>query len=195
MDNLATSQNKKYPPLSIEQFNKRFNAIAALWNEFLEIEGESSTEFFIHKPNMFEVIRRQDERKYYFEVFHDLDVPCEYKYVAIECFWINTLKPFMITDERSNLFMCPNEMFSLFLILSTIRCVFEKYKPKEKFKYPSNERMKDILYDFKYCTMSREAMIAYVETLADTYGVGISYLLDNRINRLDLPSRISDVWQ
>ena len=50
MDNLATSQNKKYPPLSIEQFNKRFNAIAALWNEFLEIEGESSTEFFIHKP-------------------------------------------------------------------------------------------------------------------------------------------------
>ncbi|MBD5442632.1 MAG: hypothetical protein K2M50_05160 [Treponemataceae bacterium] len=56
----------------------------------------------------------------------------------------------------------------------------KKKFPNKEFKYPSSERIKDILYDFKYCSLSREAMIAFVETLADTYGVGISYILNNQ---------------
>ena len=70
-------------------------------------------------------------------------------------------------------------MFSLFLILSAIRGVYNEVFPDEEFRYPSPERIQDILYDFKYCSISREAMISFVETLADTYGVGISYILKN----------------
>ena len=99
--------------------------------------------------------------------------------LEIECFWLNTLKPFMVIDEKSKLYDCPNEKFSLFLILSTISAVYSIYK-NEKFEYPSKERIRDILYDFKYCSLSREAMISFVETFADTYGVGIEFVFSEK---------------
>ena len=68
-------------------------------------------------------------------------------------------------------------MFSLYLILTTIEAAYKRKNPSQDFKYPSPERIQDILYDFKYCSISREAMISFVETLADTYGVGITYIL------------------
>lgn len=170
----------KYHPLPIDIMNQRTECIISFWNLFLEQENETNTPYHIHKQNLFEVITRQDERMFYYKIFHDLEYPCEYKYIAIECFWINTLKPFMITTENSKLYSCPNEMFSLYLIVSTIRAVFEKIYPNKKFPKLSKERIKDILYDFKYCSLSREAMIAFVETFADTYGVGIDYLQKNK---------------
>ena len=65
-------------------------------------------------------------------------------------------------------------MFSLFRIISVIRAAYEKRNPGKKFEYPSPARIQDILYDFKYCSISREAMVAFIETFADVYGVGIS---------------------
>lgn len=160
----------------LDEMNRRADALEQLWKDFIKSEGEENLKYYIHKQNLFEVIKRQDQRMYYLQIFHGLEYPCEYKYIAIECFWINTLKPFMVIDEKSNLYNCPNEKFSLFLILSTISAIYAIYK-KEDFKAPSLERMKDILYDFKYCSISREGMISFVETFADTYGVGIEFIL------------------
>lgn len=168
-----------YKILEIGELNKRVEALEQLWKNFLKAEGEEDLEYYIHKQNMFEVIKRQDQRMHYYKVFHELEYPCEYKYIAIECFWINTLKPFMVVDEKSKLYDCPNEKFSLYLILSTIGAVYQIYK-KEEFKYPSIERIRDILYDFKYCSLSREAMISFVETFADTYGVGIEFIFTEK---------------
>lgn len=171
------SQSVSYKMPSVEEMNRRQKAIEDLWREFLEFEGEPNLQYHIHKRNMFEVIKRQDQRMYYLNIFHDLDYPCEYKYLAVECFWLNTLKPFMVIDEKSSLYDCPNEKFSLYLIFSMIRAIFTIYHKDEEFKYPSSERIRDILYDFKYCSISREAMIAFVETFADNYGVGIEFIL------------------
>lgn len=179
-----------------EEINRRLQAMEDKWREFLSSEGEDNLNYYIHKENLFEVIKRQDQRMHYFRIFHGLDFPCEYKYVAIECFWLNTLKPFIVVNENSGLYTCPNEMFSLYLIISTIRTVFELYKKGEKFVYPSTDRIHDILYDFKYCSMSREALIAFVETFADTYGVGIDFIQKNKtdIARALKESRISQLW-
>lgn len=181
---------------SQDELNRRFEVIEELWKEFLSSEGEDNVTYHIHKENLFEVIKRQDQRMHYFKIFHSLDFPCEYKYVAIECFWINTLKPFVVTDENSGVYTCPNEMFSLYLILSTIRTVFELYKPQKPFIYPSNERIHDILYDFKYCSLSREAMISFVETFADTYGVGIEFIMKNKadISKALKSNKIVELW-
>ena len=173
----SSNKSVSYKMPSVEEMNRRQKAIEDLWREFLEFEGEPNLQYHIHKRNMFEVIKRQDQRMYYLNVFHDLDYPCEYKYLAVECFWINTLKPFMVIDEKSSLYDCPNEKFSLYLIFSMIRAIFTIYHKDEDFKYPSSERIRDILYDFKYCSISREAMIAFVETFADNYGVGIEFIL------------------
>lgn len=191
-ENLQTT-SESYIPLSEEKFNKRFQSLLDLWNEFLKTNGEDDLTYYVHEFNMYEVITRHDKRKHYFKVFHELTEPCEYKYIAIECFWINTLKPFIVVDSKSSIYNCPNEMFSLFLILATIRGVFEVLKPGKKFVIPSEARMKDILYDFKYCNLNREAMISFVETLADTYGVGIEYVLNNK-EKLKFPKKISNLW-
>ena len=68
-------------------------------------------------------------------------------------------------------------------VAAPIRKSFEKKYPEREFKYPSPERIQDILYDFKYCSMTREAMISFVETFADVYGVGISNIFEENKNK------------
>lgn len=174
---------KKYQELEPKEMQERYDEIISLWQSFLTQNDPTlqlGKDYFIHKKNLFETIRRCDERNVYYYVFHELEDICEYKDIALYCFWINTLKPFMVINERSNIYNCPNEMFSLFLILSVIEGAWkQKNGEQAKFRYPSDARIKDIVYDFKYCSITREAMIAYVETLADTYGVGIEYILGN----------------
>lgn len=177
---MSKKEENRYTMPTLGEMNRRAGILETLWKEFLITEGEEHLEYHVHKQNLFEVIKRQDQRMHYLEIFHGLEYPCEYKYIAIECFWLNTLKPFIVIDERSKLYDCPNEKFSLYLILSTIGAVYKLYKNEEDFSFPSKERIKDILYDFKYCSLSREAMISFVETFADTYGVGIEFILDKK---------------
>ena len=191
-ENLQETENV-YVPLTKEKFDKRVQSLLDLWKEFLKINGEEDLVYYVHDFNMYQVITRHDKRKHYYKVFHELTEPCEYKYIAIECFWINTLKPFMVVDSKSSIYNCPNEMFSLFLIMATIRGVFEELMPNEKFKYISDARMRDILYDFKYCNLNREAMISFVETLADTYGVGIERVLNEK-DKIKFPEKIINLW-
>lgn len=172
---------KKYEELDDEIIQKRYDEIISLWQEFLQQNDpllKVGKDYFVHKKNLFEIIRRCDERNVYYYVFHELEDICEYKDIALYCFWLNTLKPFMVVNENAKIYNCANEMFSLFLILSVIGGAY-KSKYNQEFKYPSDARIKDIIYDFKYCSFTRESMVAFVETLADTYGVGISYILDN----------------
>lgn len=165
---------------STYEINQRAEAMESLWRDFISSVGEDNLKYYIHKQNLYEIIKRQDQRMYYLKIFHGLSYPCEYKYIAIECFWINTLKPFMVVDEKSVIYDCPNERFALFLILSTIRAIYEVFNPGEHFRYPSQKRVEDILYDFKYCSLSREAMVSFVETYADTHGVGIEFILTKK---------------
>lgn len=176
---------KKYQELDDTEIKDRYNHIMSLWNSFIEQNDPGlklGVDYFVHRKNLFEIIRRCDKRNVYYYVFHELEDICEYKDIALYCFWINTLKPFMVVKEKSVIYSCANEMFSLFLILTVISGAYAE-KNKKDFKYPSNNRIRDIVYDFKYCSLSREAMISFVETLADTYGVGISYILDEKVGK------------
>ncbi len=173
---------KVYEDLSLEDFNKEYDYIVKCWYNFISVnspELQEGKDFYIHKRNLFEVIRRLDKRRVYYKVFHNLININEFKYVALQCYWINTLKPFMVVNEKSSIYNAPNELFSVYLIISMIRGVYNKVFPEKEFVYPSNRRITDITYNFKYCDMSREATIAFVETFADNYGVGIQYILDH----------------
>lgn len=186
-----------YSSLFPNEVRKRYDTILMLWNNFLEAVGEPDLLYYINKQNLYEVIKRQDKRMYYYRIFHNLDYPCEYKFMAIECFWIITLKPFFVPDENSAIYSCANEQFSLYLILSLIRGVMDIHKKDVKFIQPTAERMKEILYDFKYCSLSREAMISFVETFADNYGVGINYIQGNKDDikiLLDEKNKLSQLW-
>lgn len=176
------SQYKTYEDLSIDEFNKEYDYIMKCWDNFLAANApdlKSGKDYFVHKRNLFEVIRRVDKRRVYYKVFHDLTKINEFKYIALLCYWINTLKPFMVVDESSSIYNAPNELFSVYLIISMVRGVYGKVYVGQKFKYPSSRRITDMAYNFKFCDMSREATIAFVETFADNYGVGIQHILEN----------------
>ena len=174
-----------YEELSEEEFNYEYNYILKCWERFINSNSPNMKEgvdFFIHKRNLFEAIRRIDKRRVYYKVFHNLTKINEYKYVALQCYWINTLKPFMVVNPNSQIYYSPNEMFSVYLIISMVRGIFNEIFPEKTFEYPTNRRITDMVYNFKYCDLSREATIAFVETFADNYGVGIQYILNKKTN-------------
>lgn len=170
-----------YEDLTDIEMKQRFEQLHSEWVEFLNSQGVSAEyerDYYVHKKNLFEIIRRCDKRRVYMAMFHDLKNICEYKTIAVECFWIITLKPFMVINDKLPIYGSPNEMFSLYKILSVIRAAYEKKYQGKNFEYPSPERIQDILYDFKYCSISREAMVSFVETFADVYGVGINDIFE-----------------
>lgn len=176
-------KSEGYRELEDEEVQKLYDDLMNKWQQFLLQSGQSlelGKDYFVHKRNVFEIIRRCDKRRDYYKHFHKLNSICEYKSVAIQCFWINSLKPFMVVNEESPIYNCPNEMFSLFLIMATIRDEYAEVYNDKEFEYPCPARIRDIAYDFKYCHMNREAMISFVETFADCYGVGINYILQSQ---------------
>lgn len=171
---------KPYQYLDGEELQSLMEKIIVQWEAFLDKNDpglQLNRDYFIHGKNLSEVIVRCDKRALYHYTFHTFEED-EYKKWAILCFWINTLKPFMIVNEKAQIYNCANEMFSFHLIIEIIRGAFKKEFPDKEFVYPSEKRIHDIVYDFKYCSLSREAMIAFVETYADTYGVGINHILN-----------------
>ena len=178
-----TYDGKGYIELNESEINAEYEKIIKWWKMFLKENDPNLKEdedYFVHKRNLYEVIRRCDKREYYYFVYHKTEKICEYKRVALQAFWINTLKPFMVVNKNCDIYNCPNEMFSLFLILSIIQKNFKNFYPQGVFSQPSDERIRDIIYDFKYCGLSREAMISFVETFADTYSVGIEKIFEKK---------------
>lgn len=172
-----------YKELSQSELNDKCNVLLSQWGDFLQENDpnlERGRDYFVNMPNLFEVVRRVDKRKFYYKVYHKTERICEYKEVAINAFWINTLKPFMVVNEDSPLYSNANEMFSLFMILAIIQYNYNQAFPERVFQMPSGDRIRDIIYDFKYCSISREGMISFVETFADTYQVGIERIFANK---------------
>ena len=162
------------------EFETQLNDFLNLWSKFLKAQKEDSLvygkDYYVHKRNLYEVLKRLDKRKAYYYVFHKIDKICEYKEVAILCYWINTLKPFMVVNENSKIYNCPNEMLSLYIIVSTIGRIFKEIYPDQPFKKLDAKTVQDYVYNFKYCDLSRESTIFFVETLAKSYGVGMEVI-------------------
>ncbi len=160
-----------------EVLQESINRIIALWDAFLVSQKADSLElnkdFFIHKRNLFEVVKRLDKRRTYYYVFHGIEEICEYKELGVMCYWINTLKPFMVVNEASSIYNAPNEMFCIYIIFSALVGIYKDKYPKQDFNLLDKKTIQDYVYNFKYCDLDREAMIFFVETLAKSYGIGM----------------------
>ena len=166
-----------YEEQSQEQVYHEVNNLIDSWHQFLKAQKcdhlIQDKDFFIHKRNLYEVIKRLDKRRTYYYVFHQIDDICEYKEIGILSYWINTLKPFMVVNSSSKIYNAPNEMFSLYLIICTLAEIYKKSFPDKTFKMLDSNTIQDYVYNFKYCDLNREAMIFFVETLAKSYGIGM----------------------
>ena len=167
-----SSREKLYKELNQDERNAQMNYILKVWDDFLKKNDPSLTpeNIFINEYNLVECVERVSKRKFYFKVFHGVEHLAEFKEVALLCFWICKLKPFVVTKHDSLLCASTNELFCVHLIY----CMLEACKDHaDNFHYPDNITVKNLIYALKYQDLSKEALIQYMECLALSCGIKI----------------------
>ena len=176
----SESRNDKCPDVPSEYLQEGLDLLIDSFWDFVKVEDsalwttgqlEGSKEVDINLRNLSEVVSRTYKRKEYYRYFHNISKVSELKETALTCFWLIKLKPFTVLNNDSPLRLSANEKFSLNLILSQIK-YFLDLKGKE-FKMPDKSFIQDALYSFKYRDLSKEAMILFVDSLANAYGITI----------------------
>ena len=167
----------KYKDLSIEETNKQVQRIINLWNAFVNSNDNNldANDVDINKRNLVEIVERVNKRKYHYDIYHNMNELSETREVALLCYWIVKLKPFTVLDENSSLRNSANEYFSVYLIMSILEYLTNK--ANNSFEMPTDSLIKDTVYILKYRDLSKEAMILFVSSIAQSYGISIdSYI-------------------
>lgn len=164
--------NKLYQELLPEENKLHRDLIKKSWYYFLQRNDPTlgDNEIFINEYNLMEVVERVSKRKYYYKVFHGIEHLSEFKELALICFWICKLKPFVVLNPKSPLCASANELFVIHLIISLLEACKDH---AVNFHYPDEITLKDIVYGLKYQDLTKEALIHYMECLALACGVKI----------------------
>lgn len=172
--------NKLYKELSEAENREQRELIKKSWSCFLKSNDPAleETDYFINEYNLIEVVERVSKRKYYYKVFHGIEHLSEFKEVALVCFWICKLKPFVVLKPDSVLCASTNELFAVHLVLSLLEACSTK---ASNFHYPDNVTLKNIIYALKYQDLTKEALIQYMECLAMACGIDIHNLNDDSV--------------
>lgn len=167
-----SGNNKLYKELEPDERNEQIELLFRAWDDFLKKNDPtlSQENIFINEYNVIECVERVSKRKFYFKVFHGVEHLAEFKEVALLCFWICKLKPFVVTKVESPLCASTNELFCVHLVYCMLDACREH---AENFHYPDNITVKNLVYALKYQDLSKEALIQYMETLAQSCGVKI----------------------
>lgn len=163
----------RYTDLSVEDAKSQVNKLIRLWNTFVQKNDENldDCQVDVNKRNLFEIVERVNKRKYHYYIYHNMSELSEIRETALLCFWIIKLKPFTVLNEESKLRDSANEYFSVYLILSILQ--YLTLSLGKEFEKPSDSFIKDTVYILKYREMSKEAMILFVSSIAQNYGISI----------------------
>lgn len=167
---------EKCPEISSEDLKNGIETLTASFWEFVKIEDvplydNKDTKVYVNFRNLAEIVNRVYKRKEYYRYFHNIDHVSELKETALNCFWIIKLKPFTVLVDDSPLKLSVNEKFALNLILSQIQYLLNE--KGRNFHMPDKCFIQDTLYAFKYRDLSKEAMILFVDSIANAYGLTI----------------------
>lgn len=174
------ARKNKCPEISSEELQRGIDTLIESFWQFVKVEDSSiydaqnltsTSDVNINLRNLAEVISRTYKRKEYYRYFHNIDKVSELKETALNSFWIIKLKPFTVLSDTSPLRPSVNEKFALNLILSQIQYLLNS-KGKD-FHMPDKCFIQDTLYSFKYRDLSKEAMMLFVDSVANTYGITI----------------------
>lgn len=167
--------NKVYKELEEDENRAQREFIKRSWSLFLKLNDPAlkETDYFINEYNLIEVVERVSKRKYYYKVFHGIEHLSEFKEIALICFWICKLKPFVVLKPDSVLCASTNELFAVHLVLSLLEACETK---AVNFHYPDKVTLKNIIYALKYQDLTKEALIQYMECLAIACGIDVHNL-------------------
>lgn len=179
-----SGSNKLYTELTSDERNTQMKLLLKVWDNFLQKNDPTllPENIFINEYNLIECVERVSKRKFYFKVFHGVEHLAEFKEVALLCFWLCKLKPFVVTKPESPLCASTNELFCIHLIYSMLDAC---KKHSDNFHYPDSITIKNLIYALKYQDLSKEALIQYMECLAQSCGIKIhrKMVLDSASNK------------
>lgn len=171
MEKIVMSDKFRYEPLPQEQFEDLWQKHKKIIEGFVSNNGYDPKNISIDEKTVMSIIAKVDQRKRYFEYFHNIKMS-EFKEVALIAFWYIKLRPISVcsTDEsvrNSKIFAAINEKLALYYIFSTYRKMLKKFAlPTDPLDKLPRAFINEILYSFEYRDISKEALILLVESMA-----------------------------
>jgi len=109
---------------------------------------------------LYEIFTRIEKRRVYFHIYHDVDMG-EVNEGALVCFWILKLMPFRMKGMSNSLI---NTKIAYIAFVNLLHYVANKKKPKKLKVNIKSSLMNNLLYAFQYRDLSKEAIMALVES-------------------------------
>lgn len=163
----------RYVPLNEEQYSNICNKHYSVIEKFLMNNRYSLDKVDINEKILLSIIAKVDQRQKYFQYFHGLKMS-EFKEVSLICFWYIKLKPIRISCEncKDGKLDAINEKLALYYLLSLYRKMLKDHGlPTDVLDRLPEEYIKEVLYSFKYCDISKEAFTLLAESIAVFLGL------------------------
>lgn len=164
-----------YNSLPEKELQELWNKHVSIIDTFLANNKVDNKLVHVDEDIVLSIIAKVDQRRKYFEYFHQLEMS-EYKEMALICFWYIKLHPVSITqnvDSHNSLaYSSINEKLAVNYMFSTYRSMLKTYGLSTKrLDSISKKYVRELIYSFTYRDISKEAMILLVESMAVMLGL------------------------
>jgi hypothetical protein len=107
---------------------------------------------------IYEIAERVEKRRVYFHIFYDVNMN-ELNEASLLCFWILKLHPFFSDKMQSDIL---NAKIAVYLFLTAV-----SYTARASGKHinTADRLVENFYYAFRFCDLSKEAIMALAESL------------------------------
>lgn len=164
-----------YKPLSEKELQKLWKEHASIIDTFLANNKVDGSIVHVDEDIVLSIIAKVDQRRKYFEYFHQLEMS-EYKEMALICFWYIKLHPISITQDvdnrNSHAYSSINEKLAVYFMFSTFRSMLKTSGLSTYILDSiSKKYVRELIYSFTFRDISKEAMILLAESMAVMLGL------------------------
>lgn len=136
-----------------------------LFEMFCERMDLSLSDISVDEKLVIKALIRLDQRRLHYKMYHNGTIINELKEVAILCYWLIKYKPIIILEDGVYTTSKINEVFALFLILSTIvEYRFTQGLPEAVIQA---DMIQHIMYTLRNRASTFDSMVILVDALAD----------------------------
>ena len=165
-----------YKPKDFPQFTPPDSSMARAWGKRLKdyllhnvvsaLDIKNLSEVKVNRNVMYEIFTRVEKRRVYFHIYHNGMEMGEINEGALICFWILKLMPFHMKEISNSLL---NTKIAYIVFVNLLHYIAnksnKKASPSQKLHVNIKKKlMDDLLYDFQYRDLSKEAIMALAES-------------------------------
>lgn len=172
----------KYQEPSIKTIREEMSRFASLFTDYMQELKKYLKDYYVVEYAEFDenalkdVVVRTDKRKEHAKIFHRIDDSSELRYMAIACYWIIKLHPFIAgirplsgkdpseypVDYQDVHGSNINEGFAIYLFIMTIKLIMRQQEKEFDF---NNEYLHELKYTLRYRDVDKNALIMLFEPI------------------------------